>query len=161
MPSAIASGYSTTNKSKKEINMNSDKEMKEILLSIKTIASVGLSSNPEKESYGVVWYLKEQGYRIIPVNPTATEILGEKAYPSLSAIPGKVDVVQVFRKPEDVPPVVEEAIKIGAKVVWMQEGIINEEAAQKAREAGLQVVMDACMRATHRRLNIGPKLVKL
>ena len=138
--------------------MNNDKEMKEILLSIKTIASVGVSSNPEKESYEVVAYLKNQGYRIIPVNPTATEILGEKTYPSLSDIPDKVDVVQVFRKPEDVPPVVEEAIKIGAKVVWMQAGIVNEEAAQKAREAGLQVVMDACMRATHRRL-IGSKLM--
>ena len=132
--------------------MNSDKEMKEILLSIKTIASVGVSSNPEKESYAVVAYLKDQGYRVIPVNPTAAEVFGEKAYPSLSDIPDKVDVVQVFRKPEDVPPVVEEAIKIGAKVVWMQAGIVNEEAAKKAREAGLQVVMDACMRATHRRL---------
>jgi predicted CoA-binding protein len=138
--------------------MNNDKEMKEILLSTKTIASVGVSSNPEKESYGVAAYLKDQGYRLIPVNPTATEILGEKTYPSLSDIPEKVDVVQVFRKPEDVPLVVEEAIKIGAKVVWMQAGIVNEEAAQKAREAGLQVVMDACMRVTHRRL-IGAKLV--
>ena len=137
--------------------MNNDKEMKEILLSVKTIASVGVSSNPEKESYDVVAYLKEQGYRVIPVNPTATEIFGEKAYPSLSAIPEKVDVVQVFRKPEDVPPVVDEAIKIGTKVVWMQAGIVNEEAAQKARDAGMQVVMDACMRATHRRL-IGSKL---
>jgi predicted CoA-binding protein len=136
--------------------MNSDKEMKEILLSIKTIASVGLSSNEEKESYWIVSYLKEQGYRIIPVNPTASEILGEKAYPDLSSIPDKVDVVQVFRKSEDVPPVVDEAIKIGAKVVWMQQGIVNEGAAQKAREAGLQVVMDVCMRFTHRRL-IGPK----
>jgi len=140
--------------------MNSDKEMKEILQSTKTIASVGLSSNQEKESYWIVSYLKEQGYKIIPVNPTATEILGEKVYPGLSAIPGKVDVVQVFRKPEDVPPVVEEAIQIGAKVVWMQEGIVHEEAAQKARAAGLQVVMDACMRATHRRL-LGSKPVSL
>ncbi len=139
--------------------MNNDKEMKEILLSIKTIASVGVSSNPEKESYEVVAYLKDQGYRIIPVNPTAKEIFDEKAYPSLSDIPDKVDVVQVFRKPEDVPPVVEEAIKIGAKVIWMQAGIVNEEAAQRAREAGLQVVMDACMRATHRRL-IGAKLMR-
>lgn len=137
--------------------MNSDKEMKEILLSSKTIASVGLSSNQEKESYWVVSYLQEQGYRIIPVNPTATEILGEKVYPNLEAIPDQVDVVQVFRKSEDVMPVVEAAIKIGAKVVWMQEGIVNESAAQTAREAGLQVVMDACMRATHRRL-IGVKL---
>jgi len=136
--------------------MNSDKVMKEILLSTKTIASVGLSSNPAKESFGIVQYLKDQGYRIIPVNPTATEIIGEKAYPDLASIPDKVDVVQVFRKPEDVPPVVDEAIKIGAKVVWMQEGVVHEGAAQKARDAGLQVVMDACMRATHRRL-IGPK----
>ena len=140
--------------------MNSDKEMKEILLSIKTIASVGLSSSDEKESYWIVSYLKEQGYRIIPVNPKATEIFGEKVYASLSDIPDKVDVVQVFRKSEDVPPVVDEAIKIGAKVVLMQEGIVNEEAAQKAREAGLQVVMDACMRATHRRL-IGAKPVTI
>ena len=117
--------------------MNSDKEMKEILLSVKTIASVGLSSSDEKESYWIVSYLKEQGYRIIPVNPKATEILGEKVYASLSDIPDRVDVVQVFRKSEDVLPVVDEAIKIGAKVVWMQEGIVNEEAAKKAREAGL------------------------
>src|SRR4030095_15923810 len=137
--------------------MNSDKEMKEILLSARTVASVGLSSNQEKESYWIVSYLKEQGYRIFPVNPSATEILCEKAYPDLASIPEKVDVVQVFRKPEDVPPVVDEAIKIGAKVVWMQEGIVHEESAQKARDAGLQVVMDACMRATHRRLMIGPK----
>ncbi len=141
--------------------MNNEQEMKQILLSVNTIASVGLSSNPEKESYRVVSYLQGQGYRIIPVNPTAAEILGEKAYPDLSSMPGKVDLVQVFRKPEDVPPVVEEAIKIGAKVVWMQEGIVNEEAAQKAREAGLQVVMDACMRAMHRRFIIGPKPVRL
>jgi predicted CoA-binding protein len=134
--------------------------MKNILLSAKTIASVGLSSNQEKESYWIVAYLKEQGYRIIPVNPTADEILGEKAYPDLGSIPEKIDVVQVFRKPEDVPPVVDSAINVGAKVVWMQEGIVNEEAARKAREAGLQVVMDACMRATHRRL-IGPKLMSL
>ena len=138
-----------------------DRKMRDIFTSAKTIASVGLSSNPEKESYGVALYLKEQGYRIIPVNPTATEILGERVYPNLSAIPEKVDVVQVFRKPEDVPPVVDEAIKIGAKMVWMQEGIVNHEAAQKAEEAGLQVVMDACMRATHKRLNSGPKPIKL
>jgi predicted CoA-binding protein len=142
-------------------NMDNDQKMRDILLSVNTIASVGLSSNQEKDSYWVVSYLKAQGYQIIPVNPTASEILGEKAYPDLSSIPEKVDLVQVFRKPEDVPPVVEEAIKIGARVVWMQEGIVNEEAAQKAREAGLQVVMDACMRATHRRLNIGPKPLTL
>ena len=140
--------------------MNNDKDMKEILLSTKTIASVGLSGNEAKESYWIASYLKDQGYRIIPVNPTATEILGEKAYPDLESVPEKIDVVQVFRRPEDVPPVVEGAIKAGAKVVWMQEGIVNEAAAQKARDAGLQVVMDACMRATHRRL-IGAKPVQL
>ena len=140
--------------------MNSDKDLKDILLSTKTIASVGLSGNQEKESYWIASYLKDQGYRIIPVNPTAPEILGEKAYPDLESVPEKIDVVQVFRRPEDVPPVVEAAIKAGAKVVWMQEGIVNEEAAQRAREAGLQVVMDACMRATHRRL-IGAKPVQL
>jgi len=136
--------------------MNSDQLMKEILLSAKTIASVGLSSNEEKESYWIALYLKEQGYRVIPVNPTATEILGEKAYPDLESVPEKIDVVQVFRKSEDVPPVVDGAIGVGAKVVWMQEGIVNEQAAIKARSAGLRVVMDACMRATHRRL-IGAK----
>jgi uncharacterized protein len=139
--------------------MNDDQMMKDILLSAKTIASVGLSSNQQKESYGIVSYLKDQGYRIIPVNPTADEILGEKAYPDLESVPEKIDLVQVFRKPEDVPPVVDSAIKVGAKVVWMQEGIVNEEAAQKARQAGLQVVMDACMRVTHRRL-IGEKLIR-
>jgi len=140
--------------------MNNDRTMRDILLSAKTIASVGLSSNTEKESYWIASYLKDQGYHVIPVNPTATEILGEKAYPDLESVPEKIDVVQVFRKPEDVMPVVEDAIKVGAKVIWMQEGIVNEEAAQKAREAGLQVVMDACMRATHRRL-IGAKPVRI
>ena len=140
--------------------MNSDKEMKEILLSTRTIASVGLSSNPEKESHGIAYYLKQQGYQIIPVNPTATEIFGLKVYPDLESVPVKVDVVQVFRKPEDVPPVVDSAIKIGAKVVWMQEGIVNEEAAAKARAAGLKVIMDACMRATHRRL-VGEQPIRL
>ena len=134
-----------------------DQMMRDILISTNTVASVGLSSNDEKESYWIVFFLKEMGYRMIPVNPKATEIFGEKAYPSLLDIPDKVDVVQIFRKPEDVPPIVEDAIKIGAKVVWMQEEIVNEEAAQMAREAGLQVVMNACMRATHKRLGLGPK----
>lgn len=139
--------------------MNNE-QLRNILLSAKTIASVGLSSSDEKESYHIVAYLQEQGYRIIPVNPTAKEILGEKAYASLSEIPDKVDVVQLFRKSEDVPPYVDEAIRIGAKVVWMQVGIENEQAAAKARAAGLQVVMNACMRITHRTL-IGPKPIGL
>mgnify|MGYP002750476411 CR=1 FL=1 len=132
--------------------MNNDKMMKEILLSIKTIASVGLSSNPEKVSYDVGAYLLEQGYQVFPVNPTADEILSEKAYPNLESVLEEIDVVQVFRRPEDVPPVVDDAIKVGAKVVWMQEGIVNANAAEVARAAGLKVVMDACMRATHQRL---------
>jgi predicted CoA-binding protein len=140
--------------------MGSDHDLREILLSAKTIASVGLSSNQNKESYWIASYLKEQGYKVIPVNPTADEILGEKSYPDLASVPDKIDVVQVFRRPEDVPPVVDDAIQAGAKVVWMQEGIAHEEAAEKARQAGLQVVMDACMRSTHRRL-IGPRLVSL
>lgn len=139
--------------------MNDDQMMKDILSSAKTIASVGLSSNPAKESFGIAAYLKAQGYRVIPVNPTTAEVFGEKSYPDLESVPEKIDVVQVFRKPEDVPPVVDSAIKVGAKAVWMQEGIVNEEAAEKARAAGLQVVMDACMRVSHRRL-IGEKLTR-
>jgi predicted CoA-binding protein len=140
--------------------MNNDSVLKEILLSTKTIAVVGLSSNPDKESYRIASYLKDQGYRIIPVNPTATEILGEKVYPDLVSVPEKIDVVEIFRKSEDVPPVVDDAIKAGARVIWMQEGIVNEEAAQKAQEAGMQVVMDTCMRVSHRRL-IGAQPIKL
>jgi signal transduction histidine kinase/predicted CoA-binding protein len=141
---------------KGETHMTDENTIKDILLSAKTIAIVGLSSNAGKPSYSIAEYLKNQGYRIIPVNPTASEILGEKVYPDLSSIPDKVDVVQVFRKPEDVPPIAEEAVKIGAKVIWMQEGIVNEEAATSAREAGLQAVMDMCMRSMHRKL-IGEK----
>ncbi len=140
--------------------MDRDADLKEILLSAKTIASVGLSSNPNKESYRIASYLKEQGYRVIPVNPTASEIMGETSYPDLQSVPEKIDVVQVFRKPEDVPPVVDDAIQAGAKVIWMQEGIVHEEAAEKARQAGLQVVMDTCMRVAHRRL-IGTQPIKL
>ncbi len=132
--------------------MDRESILKGILQSAKTIACVGLSSNPDKESYRVASYLKAQGYRVIPVNPTASEIMGETSYPDLQSIPEKIDVVQIFRKPEDVPPVVDDAIKAGAKVIWMQEGIVHEEAAEKARQAGLQVVMDTCMRAAHRTL---------
>jgi predicted CoA-binding protein len=124
----------------------------EILNSSKTIAVVGLSTRRERPSFAVASYLKEQGFRIIPVNPTAAEILGERSYPDLSSIPEKVDVVDIFRRSEEVLPIVEEAIKIGAKAVWMQEGVVNEEAAGHARDAGLLVVMDKCMLKEHRRL---------
>ena len=127
-------------------------ELRQILAASKTIAVVGLSNKPDRPSNEIAAYLKAQGYRIIPVNPTITEALGERAYASLREIPGGVDVVEVFRKSEDVPPIVDDAIAIGAKVVWMQEGIAHEEAAARARAAGLKVVMDTCMRATHRAL---------
>ena len=125
---------------------------KDILEHYRTVAIVGLSSNQEKPSYAVASYLKEKGYKIIPVNPREEEILGEKSYPDLSSIPGMVEVVDIFRRPEDVPPIAGEAVKIGAKVVWMQEGIVSEEAAEIARKAGLEVVMDKCMLKEHRRL---------
>ncbi|MGB7291095.1 MAG: CoA-binding protein [Thermodesulfobacteriota bacterium] len=116
------------------------------------IAVVGLSANWYRPSFFAAKYLQDHGYRIIPVNPTYEQILGEKCYPSLLEIPGSVDVVQIFRKPEDVPPIVEQAIKIGAKVVWMQLGVINWEAAKMAEGAGLDVVMDRCMKIEHARL---------
>jgi uncharacterized protein len=120
-----------------------------ILRKSHTIAVVGLSDKPERASFDVAKYLQSHGYRIIPVNPTISEVLGEKAYPNLSAVPEKIDVVDIFRKSEDVGPIVDEAIKIGAKVVWMQLGISNEEAARKAIQAGLEVVMDRCMKHEH------------
>ena len=127
-------------------------EIKKILTESKTIAVVGLSPREDRPSYRVASYLKSKGYRIIPVNPNAQEILGEKSYPDLRSIPGNIDVVDIFRKSEDVPPVVDEAIQAGAKTVWMQEDIVNEPAAQKARSAGLLVVMDRCMLKEHRKL---------
>ena len=123
-----------------------------ILREFRNIAVVGLSASSERPSYRVASYLAEQGYNIIPVNPNTQEVLDKTSYPDLGSIPEKVDVVEVFRRPEDVMPVVEEAIKIGAKAVWMQEGIVNEEAAARARGAGLLVVMDKCMLKEHQRL---------
>lgn len=123
----------------------------EILQSSCFIAMVGLSSNHDRPSYRVASYLKGQGYRIIPVNPQQKEILGEPSYPDLSSIPHPVDVVDIFRRSEEVPEIVEESIKIGAKAVWMQKGVINERAATRAREAGLLVVMDKCMFEEHRK----------
>ena len=126
--------------------MNTEKE---ILQASKTIAIVGLSPKEDRPSFTVASYLKQHGYRIIPVNPAAAEILGEKSYPDVASIPDKVDVVDIFRRSEDVLPIVREAVKKGIKAVWMQEGIINEEAANHARDAGLLVVMDKCMRKQH------------
>ena len=125
--------------------MNS-KDIDRILTQYRTVAIVGASADPERPSYRVANFLKSEGYRIIPVTPKGGEILGEKVYPNLSSIPMPVDVVDIFRRSEEIPPVVDEAIAIGARAVWMQEGLINEEAAERARKAGLTVVMNHCMR---------------
>jgi hypothetical protein len=135
-----------------EFKNPSNEEIRELLSQSTTIAVVGLSPKPSRPSYGVANYLKKQNYRIIPVNPGHHEILGEKAYPTLSDIHEKVDIVDIFRRPEQVFPIVEEAIKIKARAVWMQSGIVNHQAAQKAKEAGLVVVMDKCMYVEHSRL---------
>jgi uncharacterized protein len=121
----------------------------EILKSSKTIAVVGLSNRKFRPSYGVAEYLKSAGYRIIPVNPNETEILGEKCYARLEDIPEKVDIVDIFRRSEFVPEAIDSAIGIDARAVWMQEGVLNPEAAEKARRAGLFVVMDLCMLEEH------------
>ncbi len=123
----------------------------EILKSSHTIAVVGLSSRKFRPSYGVSQYMQAKGYRIIPVNPENTEVLGEKSYAKLEDIPEKVDMVDIFRRSEFVPAIVESAIRIGAKSIWMQEGVIHSEAAEKARRAGLFVVMDLCILKEHAR----------
>ena len=123
-----------------------------ILETVKTLAVVGLSSKKERPGYTVPAYMQQAGYRIIPVNPNLEQALGERAYPNLLAVPGPVDLVLIFRRSEHVPPVVQQAIDIGAKVVWMQLGIVHEAAAARARAAGLEVVMDSCIMVDHRRL---------
>ena len=122
----------------------------ELLKSAKTIAVVGLSDSPNRTSYGVSQYMQSQGYRVIPVNPAIAESLGEKAYPTLSDVPEKIDIVNVFRRSEFVPDVVDEAIRLGVPAIWMQEGVVHEEAAEKARAAGIFVVMDRCILKEHR-----------
>ncbi|MCB0252296.1 MAG: CoA-binding protein [Anaerolineae bacterium] len=131
---------------------NDDAHLRRILSTAKTVAVVGISSRHDRPGYSVPAYLQRHGYRIIPVNPNLEEVLGERAYPDLLSIPEPVDVVEVFRRSEEVLPIVQQALKIGAKVIWMQEGIVNETAANAALAAGLDVVMDMCMRAAHRRL---------
>lgn len=127
-----------------------NEDIAQILNSYHTIAIVGLSANPDKPSYGVAKYLQDNGYKIIPVNPAVEEVLGEKSYPNLTAILEPVEIVDIFRRSEDIPPIVEAAIQVKAKVVWMQLGIENESAASQARQAGLKVVMDKCMKIEHR-----------
>jgi predicted CoA-binding protein len=128
------------------------KSISEILHSARTIAVVGLSNKRFRPSYGVSEYLKRAGYRIIPVNPLEAEVLGEKSYADLDSVPVPVDIVDIFRRSEFVPEIVEAAIRNGAKAIWMQEGVIHEQAARRAEAAGLTVVMDHCILKEHRRL---------
>ncbi len=129
-----------------------DTELRQLYKTIHTIASVGFSTDPDKPAGFIPEYLMALGYHVIPVNPGASEIAGQRAYPDLLSIPEPVDVVQIFRSADKVPPIVEQAIRIGAKVIWMQEGIVNAAAAERARAAGLQVMMDHCMMKEHQRL---------
>ena len=132
--------------------MTDSKQLRRILQECKTLAVVGLSANDMRPSYFAAKYMQDHGYRIIPVNPNYDEILGEKCYPDLLSIPDPVDLVDLFQRPERVVPFVEQAIGIKAKVVWMQLGVINEDAAQLARRAGLEVVMDRCVKIEYARL---------
>lgn len=126
-----------------------ESEVTEILKDYRVVAVVGLSSDPSRPSYQVAQYLKNHGYRIIPVNPSGQEILGEKCYPSLKDIPFPVEVVDIFRKVEAIPAIVDEAIAVGAKAVWLQLGLEEPQSAQKARKAGLKVVQNRCMKIEH------------
>jgi len=128
-----------------------------VLRSARTIAVIGLSSKRYRPSHGVAEYMQSAGYRIIPVNPFETEVLGAQAYPELDRVPGTVDIVDIFRRSEFVPEIVEAAIRIGARAIWMQEGVVHEEAAAKARAAGLEVVMDRCILKEHRRLPVSSR----
>ena len=128
------------------------KPIAEILKTARTIAVVGLSPKRYRPSYGVAEYLQKAGYRVIPVNPRESELLGERCYPDLEAIPEAVDIVDIFRRSEFVPEIVEAAIRKGAKVIWMQEGVVHEDAARRAQAAGLEVVMDRCILKDHRRM---------
>jgi predicted CoA-binding protein len=136
-----------------------DSELAAILRHARTIAVVGLSDKPERDSNEVARYLQSQGYRIVPVNPALTEVLGERAYPSLSAIPEsiRVDIVDVFRRSEQVPPVVDEALARRDKVIWMQLGVESPAATEKARAQAATVIENACIMQVHRRLRIGPR----
>jgi predicted CoA-binding protein len=133
------------------VGINSSQAIKQILDECKTIAVVGLSSNPMRPSNNVSDFMQRNGYRIIPVNPNETEVLGERAYPTLADVPEKIDLVDIFRRSEDAGEAVDEAIRVGAKAVWLQEGVIDEAAARRASDAGLLVVMDRCILKEHLR----------
>jgi predicted CoA-binding protein len=132
--------------------MTEAEQIRDLLKRSKTIAVVGLSDSPLRASHGVSAYMQMQGYRIIPVNPDVEEVLGEKSYPSLLDVPGPIDIVNVFRRPEFVPAIVDQAIARKASAIWMQEGVIHQQAAEKARQAGIFVVMDLCILKEHRNL---------
>src|SRR5437773_1990015 len=134
-----------------------DQELTQLLTGAATIAMVGASSNPDKASHGIMRKLQRAGYRVIPVNPKETEILGERSYASLLDIPERIDIVDVFRRAEDTPGIADEAVTIGAKALWLQTGIVSDEAAARAKAGGLIVVMDTCIGATHSLLRIPPK----
>jgi len=127
-----------------------DDAIAELLQSAHKIAVVGLSSSPLRPSHGVAAYMQSHGYKIIPVNPEITNALGETAYPSLLDVPEKIDIVDIFRRSENVPPVVDQAIQLKVRAIWMQEGVVNNQAAEKARRAGIFVVMDRCILKEHR-----------
>ncbi|HEX8100622.1 MAG TPA: CoA-binding protein [Actinomycetota bacterium] len=134
--------------------MPDDEKLRSTLREAKTIAVVGLSSDSYRASHSVAAYLQRHGYRIVPVNPNETEVLGEPAYASLLDVPDAVDIVDVFRRAEHTPPVAEEAVKCGARLLWLQSGIVNEDARRIAEDGGLDVVMDACMKIEHQRLGV-------
>ena len=131
------------------MEINSHEVIRRILNECRTIAVVGLSSDPARASHGVSGYMRRQGYRVIPVNPNETEVFGEKAYPNLAAVPEEIDLVDVFRRSDEAGKAVDEAIAVGAKAVWLQEGVIDRDAAQRAVDAGLLVVMDRCWLKEH------------
>src|SRR3954471_1711693 len=135
----------------------SDQQLKQLLTDATTIAVIGASSNPDKASHGIMQKLQHAGYRVIPVNPRETEILGERSYPSLVDVPERIDIVDVFRRAEDTPAIADEAVTIGARVLWLQTGIVSEDAAQRATKGGLTVVMDACIGATYSLLRVPRK----
>jgi uncharacterized protein len=135
----------------------SNEQLRQLLATSSTIAMVGASSSPEKASHRIMQQLQKAGYRVIPVNPREQEVLGERSYASLLDIPVKVDIVDVFRRAEETPAIADDAIRIGAKALWLQLGIVNEEAASRARRGGLLAVMDACIGATHSSLRIPPR----
>lgn len=135
----------------------SDAALTLLLTQAKTIAIVGASSNPDKASHGIMQKLQHAGYKVVPVNPRETEILGERSYPSLLDVPDRIDIVDVFRRAEDTPSIADDAVKIGAKALWLQTGIVSEDAASRAEAGGLTVMMDACIGATHAMLRIPRK----